>query len=104
MQRAVGSGRVGGSRLGRFDLGGAFLDQFDDVVDHPVVRQFVVLFARQVHHACPGPATANVDGFRLTVKGDGGHGAYPHRTVDPVTLACRMVLAVNDLIAREVIG
>jgi hippurate hydrolase len=50
----------------------------------------------------PGPATANVDGFRLTVHGTGGHGAYPYRTVDPVTLACRMVLAVNDLVAREV--
>jgi amidohydrolase len=49
-----------------------------------------------------GPATANVDGFRLTVHGTGGHGAYPHRTVDPVSLACRMVLAVNDIVAREV--
>ena len=51
---------------------------------------------------CAGPSTANVDGFRLTVRGAGGHGAYPHRTVDPVSLACRMVLAVNDVIAREI--
>jgi amidohydrolase len=52
--------------------------------------------------SCPGPSTANVDGFVLTVKGDGGHGAYPHRGVDPVTLAARMVLALQSLVAREI--
>jgi len=63
--------------------------------DHPT------LLAGQAG-VCSGPSTANVDGFRLTVLGEGGHGAYPHRTVDPVSLACRMVLAVNDMIAREI--
>lgn len=52
--------------------------------------------------SCPGWATANVDGFLLTVKGRGGHGAYPHRSIDPVTLAARVVLALNDLVAREI--
>ena len=52
--------------------------------------------------SCPGWATANVDGFVLTVKGDGGHGAYPHRGVDPVTLAARMVLAFQSLVSREI--
>jgi len=51
---------------------------------------------------CPGWATANVDGFVLTVKGDGGHGAYPHRGADPVTLAAEMVLAFQTLVAREI--
>lgn len=50
---------------------------------------------------CPGGATANVDGFRLSVKGRGGHGAYPHLACDPVTLAARMVLAFNSIVARE---
>jgi len=49
----------------------------------------------------PGPATANVDGFVLTVKGSGGHGAYPHKTVDPVSLAAKMVLAFESIVARE---
>jgi len=52
--------------------------------------------------ACPGPATANVDGFYLTVKGDGGHGAYPHRGVDPVTLSARIILALQSLVSREI--
>jgi len=51
---------------------------------------------------CSGPSTANVDWFRLTIRGEGGHGAYPHRAVDAVSLACRTVLAVNDMIAREI--
>ncbi len=52
--------------------------------------------------SCPGPSTANVDGFVLTVKGDGGHGAYPHRGVDPVTLAARIVLALQSIVTREI--
>ncbi|MCP4290211.1 MAG: amidohydrolase [bacterium] len=52
--------------------------------------------------SCSGWSTANVDGFRLTVKGLGGHGAYPHRSIDPVTLAAKMVLAFNDIVSREI--
>jgi len=52
--------------------------------------------------SCPGWATANVDVFRLTVKGRSGHGAYPHRTVDPVHLASRMVIAFQSIVAREI--
>lgn len=63
--------------------------------DHPTIAYGQV-------GSCPGWASANVDGFRLTVKGDGGHGAYPHRSIDPVTLAAKMVLAFNDIIAREI--
>jgi len=50
----------------------------------------------------PGPSTANVDGFRLRVIGTGGHGAYPHEAVDPVTLAARMVLAFQAIVSREI--
>jgi len=52
--------------------------------------------------SCPGWGSANVDGFRLTVRGDGGHGAYPHRSIDPVTLAAQMVQAFNNIVAREI--
>lgn len=52
--------------------------------------------------SCSGWSTANVDGFRLTVKGRGGHGAYPHRSIDPVSLAAKMVLAFNDIVSREI--
>ena len=51
---------------------------------------------------CPGYASGNVDGFELKVLGRGGHGAYPHHAIDPVSLAARIVLALNDVIAREI--
>ncbi len=63
--------------------------------DHPTIAYGQV-------GSCSGWSTANVDGFRLTVKGRGGHGAYPHRSIDPVTLAAKMVLAFNDIVAREI--
>lgn len=50
----------------------------------------------------PGPSTANVDGFRLTVKGKGGHGAYPHKAGDPVSLAAKMILTFESIISRQI--
>ena len=50
----------------------------------------------------PGYALANVDSVDLTVKGVGGHGAYPHTTKDPIVLAARIVTAVQTLVSREV--
>src|SRR3546814_10503954 len=37
-----------------------------------------------------------------TVKGIGGHGAYPHTTKDPIVLASRIVGALQTLVSREV--
>lgn len=50
----------------------------------------------------PGYALANVDSVDITVKGKGGHGAYPHTTIDPVVLASRIVLALQTIPSREV--
>ncbi len=49
----------------------------------------------------PGYAMANVDSVDITVFGRGGHGAAPHRTVDPVVLAARTVLSLQTLVSRE---
>ncbi|MCK8047056.1 amidohydrolase [Shewanella sp. 1CM18E] len=49
----------------------------------------------------PGYALANVDSVDITVKGEGGHGAYPHLTKDPVVLASRIVLALQTITSRE---
>jgi amidohydrolase len=49
-----------------------------------------------------GYALANVDSVDITIKGKGGHGAYPHATIDPVVLAARTVLALQTIVSREV--
>lgn len=48
-----------------------------------------------------GYALANVDSVDVTVKGVGGHGAYPHTTKDPIVLASAIVMKLQTLISRE---
>jgi len=49
-----------------------------------------------------GYALANVDMMDITVYGEGGHGAYPHTTIDPVVLSARIILALQTIISREI--
>jgi hippurate hydrolase len=49
----------------------------------------------------PGYALANVDSVDITVKGVGGHGAYPHTTRDPIVLASKIVMSLQTLVSRE---
>ena len=44
----------------------------------------------------------SVDGFKITVKGKGAHGAYPHASIDPINIAVHIYTALEALIAREV--
>jgi hippurate hydrolase len=48
-----------------------------------------------------GYSLANVDMMDITVYGQGGHGAYPHTTKDPVLLASRIVVALQTVVSRE---
>ena len=50
----------------------------------------------------PGFAMANVDSVDITVRGRGGHGAYPHMTVDPIVIAARLVVDLQTIVSREV--
>ncbi|WP_228244001.1 amidohydrolase [Porphyrobacter sp. GA68] len=49
----------------------------------------------------PGYALANVDSVDITVKGVGGHGAYPHTAKDPIVLASAIVMKLQTLVSRE---
>lgn len=49
----------------------------------------------------PGPAFASVDSVDVTIHGKGGHGAMPHRTIDPILIAARTVVALQALVSRE---
>jgi hippurate hydrolase len=49
-----------------------------------------------------GPNMANVDSVDITLKGRGGHGAYPHMTVDPVAMAAYLIVDLQSIVAREV--
>jgi hippurate hydrolase len=49
-----------------------------------------------------GLIMANVDSIDITVKGEGGHGASPHATIDPVVLSAKIILDLQTIVSREV--
>ena len=49
-----------------------------------------------------GPSMASADFFDIAVKGKGGHGAFPHLSIDPITVAAHIVIGLQDLVSREV--
>ena len=50
----------------------------------------------------PRYAMANVESMDIDVYGIGGHGAYPHTTVDPVVLAANIILNIQTIVSREI--
>jgi len=48
-----------------------------------------------------GYALANVDSVDITIRGVGGHGAYPHMTKDPVVIAAQTIMALQTIVSRE---
>jgi hippurate hydrolase len=49
-----------------------------------------------------GPIMAAADAFEMTVRGKGGHGAFPHQTADAIAMAAQIVTALQTLVSREV--
>ena len=49
-----------------------------------------------------GPTMASGDGFNVEVTGKGGHGAYPHLSVDPMTAAAHILIGMQSLVSKEV--
>lgn len=49
-----------------------------------------------------GFAMANVDSVDITIRGRGGHGAYPDQTKDPIVIAAQVVLALQTIVSREI--
>lgn len=78
----------------------------DGVMEDPHVD---VAFGSHVFAAIPvgeirfgGQAMAGVYGFRITVTGAGCHGSSPELGVDPVVAASHVVIALQELLAREI--
>ena len=49
----------------------------------------------------PGGVSASADEFYIDVRGSGGHGGYPHTSVDAIPAAAAIVLALQNVVARE---
>ncbi len=51
---------------------------------------------------CPGPTLASSTSVSITIRGRGGHGAWPHRTVDPIVLAALVIIDLQTIVSREI--
>lgn len=75
------------TRFGKPDFALGFHDRAEMEIGHVGVTE--------------GYTYANVDSVNITVRGVGGHGAYPHKTKDPVVLSSEIVLALQTIASRE---
>jgi hippurate hydrolase len=48
-----------------------------------------------------GFVLANVDAVDITLRGAGGHGAWPHKTKDPIVLAAQTIMVLQTIVSRE---
>lgn len=48
-----------------------------------------------------GPMNAASDGFRITLRGEGAHGARPHEGTDPVVGAAALIMQLQTLVSRR---
>jgi amidohydrolase len=49
----------------------------------------------------PGPQSAFCQDFVIEVRGQGGHGARPHNTVDPIAVAAQLVTLIYQAVPRQ---
>ncbi|HEY6882115.1 MAG TPA: M20 aminoacylase family protein [Polyangiales bacterium] len=48
-----------------------------------------------------GPCYASSNEFKITIRGKGSHAAMPHLGLDPMPVACQMVMAFQTIISRN---
>lgn len=48
-----------------------------------------------------GAAFANVNSVDILIKGKGGHGAAPHKAIDPIVIASALVQSLQTIVSRE---
>ena len=49
-----------------------------------------------------GPLMAATDNFKITILGRGGHGAQPHKCIDPIAISCEVYMAFQTIISRKI--
>ncbi|MDO4534989.1 MAG: M20 family metallopeptidase, partial [Clostridium perfringens] len=87
--------------------GGAPLMIKEGVLENPVVDKIVGLHVEETLDkgqimVRKGVVNAASNPFFITIKGRGGHGAYPHMAIDPVVIASHVVLALQSIVSREI--
>ncbi len=83
---------------GKFIVEDGVLDDVDKVFAwhcEPAVEVGTVI-------ATGGPRTASFSNFEINIKGKGGHGGFPFRSIDPISTGALVVSAINQMISWNV--
>jgi hippurate hydrolase len=83
-----------------------------EMIDEGLFERFPVDGVYGLHNApslsfgsfavAPGPVMACADEFRVTITGAGGHAAFPHMAVDPVSIAGEIIVALQSIVSRTI--
>ena len=82
----------------------------DGVLENPKVNALIALHTGllwkgfsvgQIGYS-RGRMMASADRFLITLKGKGGHGATPHLTVDPISMAGQLICRLQTILSREI--
>ncbi|WP_037154281.1 M20 aminoacylase family protein [Rhizobium freirei] len=49
-----------------------------------------------------GPMMASADTAEITITGKGGHASRPHLTIDPILVACNLVVSLQSVVSRSI--
>ena len=63
---------------------------------------YLKIFPKETVLYGTGSLSTGADLFEITVYGRGGHGSVPHTTIDPINIACHIVLNLQTINSREV--
>ncbi|MCD3320590.1 amidohydrolase [Clostridium botulinum D/C] len=61
----------------------------------PNIEAGMIGIKRYVVNAASNP-------FNIKIMGKGGHGAYPHSTIDPIVISANVITALQNVVSREI--
>lgn len=59
-------------------------------------------FAEGTFRLRSGPMMASSDTAHITIRGKGGHASRPHLAVDPIVVACNLVVSLQTVVSRSI--
>ncbi len=82
----------------------------EGALKNPKVDTIIGLHAGNISDGTPkgkiaisyGRMMASMDRMLIKVKGEGGHGAYPHNLIDPIVIAAEVITSLQTIASREI--
>jgi hippurate hydrolase len=95
-----------GSNGAKVMIDEGLLDQAEGGQDPSITGAFAIHITPSVPSGLivgkAGAMLASADEFTILVNGRGGHGSMPHQALDPIPIACEIVLALQSAVTRRV--